>query len=101
MQSAQNALNQRQSPLHKWGWRIHLRKNHNIATTAVVRKLAVAIWHLLKGHYSPLEECSQHLAKKLRTIAGMLGLAELRTMNFTSYDDFITKQTRQIQTLSP
>jgi len=101
VQSAQNALNQRQSPLHKWGWRIHLRKNHNIATTAVARKLAVAIWHLLKGHYSPLEECSQHLAKKLRTIAGVLGLAELRTMHFTSYDDFITKQTRLIQTLSP
>ena len=39
----------------------------------MARKLAVAIWHLLKGHYSPLEECSQHLDKKLRTIAAVLG----------------------------
>jgi len=101
LQSAQNALNQRQSPLHKWGWRIRLRKNRNIAAVAVARKLVVAVWYLLKGHYSPLEECSQHLDKKLRTIATVLGLDELRALSFTSYNDFISKQTHLIRSLSP
>jgi transposase len=101
LQSAQNALNQRQSPLHKWGWRLHLRKNRHIAAVAVARKLTVAVWHLLKGHYSPLEESSQHLDKKLRTIATILGLQELRALSFTSYNDFISKQTQLIRSLSP
>ena len=67
----------------------------------MARKLAVAIWHLLKGHYSPLEECSQHLDKKLRTIAAVLGLDELRSLSFNSYNDFISKQTQLIRSLSP
>ncbi len=65
IQSAQNALNQKNSPLHKWGWKLLAKKSRNQAVAAVARKLAVAIWHLLKGHFTPLLEASEHLLVKL------------------------------------
>jgi transposase len=46
IQSAQTVMIQKASPLHRWGWKLALKKNHNQAVAAVARKLAVAIWHL-------------------------------------------------------
>ena len=53
IQSAQNALNQRGSPLHKWGWKLLLKKHRNQAVAAVARKLAVSILHIHMGHFTP------------------------------------------------
>lgn len=73
IQSSQNALNQKNSPLHKWGWRLTLRKNRNQAVAAVARKLAVSIWHLLMVHSTPLVEAGEHLRDKLAKLATVLG----------------------------
>jgi transposase len=41
IQSSHNALRQRNSPLHAWGWKLCLRKsNKNVAVAAVARKLS-------------------------------------------------------------
>src|SRR5258708_14119326 len=54
IQSAQNALNQKKSPLHRWGWKLCLRKtNKNIAVAAIARKLTVRIWCPLSGPFAP------------------------------------------------
>lgn len=97
LQSAQNALNQRESPLHRWGWKLLLRKNRNIAAAAVARKLAVAIWHLLMGHYTELTEKTTHLTVKFRKLATVLGMEKLRSMGYRSQSAFIEAFYQKIQ----
>ncbi len=97
LQSAQNALNQKASPLHKWGWRLTIRKHRNLAAAAVARKLTVAIWHLLMGHFSTLAEISEHLHTKLLRLATTLGKETLQTMGFESRDAFVLAHAKIIQ----
>ena len=92
VQSAQNALNYRESALHKWGWKLALKKHRNLAVAAVARKLVTAIWHLLKGHFTPLLEMTKQLQLKLSVIAGILGKETLKDMGFEKRNDFILKQ---------
>ncbi len=97
MQSAQNAMIQRNSPLHKWGWKLLLKKNHNIAVSAVARKLTVAIWHLLKGHFTPIVELSKHLETKLLKLATLLGKEDLIESGFKDRNEFIQHYFKKIQ----
>ncbi len=97
IQSAQNALNQRGSPLHKWGWKLLLKKNRFQAVAAVARKLTVSIWHLLMGHFSPCLEADDHLHTKLLKLATVLGKEILRQMGFPDREAFVTLQLKQIQ----
>lgn len=97
LQSAQNALTQRASPLHKWGWKLLIRKHRNQAAAAIARKLAVSIWYLLKGHFTPLLEVGTHLTAKLLKLATVLGKAELKQLGFANRDAFVTSQIQKIQ----
>jgi transposase len=97
LQSAQNALNQKESPLHKWGWKLVVRKSRNEAVVAVARKLTVAIWHLLMGHFSALAELDDHLHIKLLKLATLLGKAELKEMGLVDREAWVTQQTKLIQ----
>ena len=96
-QAAQNALTQRNSPLHKWGWKLAMKKARNIAVAAVARKLTVAIWHLLKGHFTPLLELNKHLEAKLLKIATVLGTENLKGAGFKNRNDFIQHYFKKIQ----
>ena len=97
IQSAQNALNQRQSPLHKWGWRLLVRKSRNQAVAAVARKLTVSIWHLLMGHFTPLVEATEHLHTKLLKLATLLGKDVLRQLGYEDRESFVQRQIKQLQ----
>ena len=79
-------------PLHKWGLKLALKKHRNLAVAAVARKLVTAIWHLLKGHFTPLLEMTKQLQLKLSVIAGILGKETLKDMGFEKRNDFILKQ---------
>jgi transposase len=60
--------------LGQWGWKLFARKGHrNIAVGAVARKLAMQIWHVLKGHPPKMLEADQSLTVKLRKLAVVLG----------------------------
>ena len=100
LQSAHNALIQRQSPLHKWGWKLLVKKHRNQAAVAVARKLTVSIWHLLMGHFTPLLEATDHLTAKLLKLATLIGKDELRSLGFDHLDAFVSAQIKSIQ-LSP
>jgi len=100
VQAAQNAMNQKSSPLHKWGWKLTLRKNRNVAVAAVARKLATAIWHLLQGHYTAIQEYQNHLNTKLLKIATVLGKETLREKGFSRREQFIDFYYEKLQ-LSP
>lgn len=97
VQSAQNAMTQKSSPLNKWGVRIMARKGcRNVAVAAVARKLTVAVWHLLKGHFTPLLEISDHLETKLLKIATLLGKPRLQEMGFQKRTEFIQHHFQRI-----
>lgn len=92
-QAAQNAMNQKASPLHAWGWKLCLRKGHrNIAVTAVARKLTVSIWYLLKGLFRPLASVDDSLKAKLTKLATAIGLPAIRELGFKSKAAFIEEK---------
>lgn len=98
LQSAHNALVQRGSPLHTWGWRLLMRNKHrHEVAVAVARKLTVSVWHLLKGHFSVLGEPTEHLRVKLLKLATVLGKDQLRELGHTTREAFVTDQLQKIQ----
>ncbi|MEM7791554.1 MAG: hypothetical protein AAF546_09155, partial [Verrucomicrobiota bacterium] len=98
IQAAQNAMTQRTSPLHKWGWKLTMKKDcKNIAVAAVARKLTVAIWHLLRGHFTPLFDMNNHLEIKLMKIATTLGKEKISKMGFENRAAFIEHHFKSIQ----
>lgn len=99
IQSAHNALNQRGSPLHQWGWKLALRKHRNQAVAAVARKLVVAIWHLLMGHSTTLLEATNHLRDKLAKLATVLGKTWLRENAYPNREAFILAQIENLKNL--
>ena len=96
MQAAQNVMMNRKSPLHAWGWRLTYRKAKNVAVVAVARKLVVSIWHLLKGHWSELNETPEQLKAKLYVIATELGKKQLKEMKYENREAFVTAQLQTI-----
>jgi transposase len=99
VQSAQNAMVQRTSPLHKWGWKLRIKKHGNEAVVAVARKPTVSIWYLLMGHFTPLLEASAHLHAKLLKLATVLGKTALKAAGFIDREAFVTAQIKSIQSI--
>ena len=82
-------MNQKKSPLHRWGWKLNLRKGHrNIAVAAVARKLTVSIWYLLKGRFTPLTEVSQTIRVKIHKLATEIGVKTIKAMGYRSKKAF-------------
>jgi len=93
IQSAQNALNQKASPWHAWGWKLCLRKtNKNVAVAAVARKLTVSIWYLLRGLLAPLTQISSSLQLKLGKLASAIGVKTIRQLGYPSKAAFIEEK---------
>lgn len=94
VQSAQNALQQKNSPLHTWGWKLFLRKaSKNIAVAAVARKLTVSIWYLLRGLFTPLREIDATLQVKLEKLATAIGVKAILHLGYASKAAFIEEKT--------
>lgn len=74
-QSAQAVLNRgSQTSLGKWGMSLMLRKgNRNIAVSAIARRMAMQVWHLLKGNKPELLESSTSRDVKFRKLLALIG----------------------------
>jgi transposase len=93
IQSAQNALNQKNSPLHRWGWKLCLRKpSKNIAVAAIARKLVVSLWYLLRGLSTPLKQIDSTLRVKLIKLATAIGLKTIKDLGYPSRKAFIEEK---------
>jgi transposase len=93
IQSAHNALRQRNSPLHAWGWKLCLRKsNKNVAVAAVARKLTVSIWYLMRGLLAPLKKLDTSLQVKLGRLATSIGVKAIRELGYESKTAFIKEK---------
>jgi len=93
IQSAHNALRQRHSPLHTWGWKLCLRKSHkNVAVAAIARKLTVSIWYLLRGLFTPATTIDETLRLKLGKIATAIGVKTIRQLGYKSKTAFLEEK---------
>ena len=72
------------NPLQKWGLSVALRRGMNKAAVAVARKLTVAVWHILQGHWAKALEESTTLLTKLMKLATELGVGTLRELGYAS-----------------
>jgi transposase len=74
IEGAQAILRCSQTALALWGRKLLARKgSRNLAVAAVARKLTVAVWYLLMGRWTTLEEIDKRLAFKVGTIIGSVG----------------------------
>jgi hypothetical protein len=71
-------------PLARWGKKLLARKgSRNLAAGAVARKLTVAIWYLLMGRWTQLEELDAPLALKVGKIITSVGAQGLKQLGQT------------------
>ena len=81
---AAQAILRSKHPLAKWGKKLLARKGSvSLAVAAVARKLAVAIWYLLMGRWTPLEEIDERLALKVGKIITSVGSKGLKQLGKT------------------
>ncbi len=81
IEGAQAILRCSNSPLAKWGKRLLGRKGQiNLAVAAMARKLTVAVWYLMMGRWTPLEEIDDRLAIKVSKIIGSVGKQALQRL---------------------
>lgn len=92
IQAAQSILRYGSDATHRWAVALKMRKGVNIAVCALARKLVVAIWYLLSGHFSPLKEANHKLRIKLTKLASDIGLKTLRQEGYRGAQDFIEEK---------
>jgi transposase len=73
-----------QNALQKWGLSVALRRGTNKAAVAVARKLTVAVWHVLQGHWNKAVDENQTLLTKLAKLATELGVPTLQELGYAS-----------------
>jgi transposase len=84
VEAAQAILRCSKSPLAQWGKKLLARKGSlNLAVCAVARKLAVAVWYLMMGRWSALEEIDARLTQKVGKMISQVGAVGLKKMNKT------------------
>jgi transposase len=77
IEAAQSILRSK-DPLAQWGKRLMARKGSvKLAVAAVARKLAVAIWYLMMGRWTSLQESDARLEVKVSKIITRLGAKRL------------------------
>jgi hypothetical protein len=83
IEAAQSILRSK-DPLARWGKKLAARKGSlNLAVAAVARRLTIAIWYLMMGRWTPLEELDERLALKIGKIITQVGPAGLKKLGKT------------------
>jgi len=73
-----------QHPLAKWGKKLLARKGEiKLVVAAVARKLTVAIWYLMMGRWTSVEEIDKRLALKVGKIITQVGPEGLKKLGKT------------------
>jgi transposase len=84
IEGAQAILRSSKTPLARWGKRLLARKGQvNLAVAAIARKLTVAVWYLLMGRWTPLEEIDARLAIKVSKMIGSVGSQAIQQLGKT------------------
>ncbi len=84
IEAAQAIMRSAHSPLGKWGRKLWAKKSaYNLAVAAVARKLTVAIWYLMKGRWTAVEEIDARLSQKVGKIINQIGKEQIKKLNKT------------------
>ena len=84
IEAAQAILRSSKNPLAQWGKKLLARKGSvNLTVGAMARKLAVAVWYLLMGRWTPLEEIEAPLALKIGKMITSVGANGLKQLGKT------------------
>ena len=84
IEGAQAILRSSKSPLARWGKKLLASKNSvNLAVAAIARKLTVAVWYLMMGRWSALEEIDAPLLGKVTKMIGSVGQKGLQSLGKT------------------
>ena len=78
MEGAQAILRCSKTSLAQWGKKLLARKGQlNLVVAAMARKLTVAVWYLMMGRWTPLEEIDARLEIKVSKIISQVGAKRL------------------------
>jgi transposase len=84
IEGAQAILRCSKTPLAQWGKKLLARKGSvNLAVAAMARKLTVAVWYLMMGQWTPLEEIDERLVIKVGKMIGSVGQPGLKRLGKT------------------
>jgi transposase len=84
IEGAQAILRCAKTPLAHWGKKLLARKGQiKLVVAAIARKLAVAVWYLMMGRWTPLEEIEARLEIKLTKMIGQVGTQALQQLGQT------------------
>jgi transposase len=81
MEGAQAILRGGKSPLARWGKKLLAAKGSvNLAVAAIARKLTVAVWYLMMGRWTALEEIDARLLAKVGKMISSVGPQGLQSL---------------------
>ena len=84
IEGAQAILRCGKSPLARWGKKLLASKGSvNLAVAAIARKLTVAVWYLMMGRWTALEEIDARLLAKVGKMIGSVGPQGLQSLGKT------------------
>jgi transposase len=84
IEGAQAILRCSKSPLALWGKKLLARKGQrNLVVSAMARKLAVAIWYLMAGRWTTLEQIESGLSLKVGKMISHVGTGALKKLGKT------------------
>jgi transposase len=87
IEAAQSILRSSQAALARWGKKLLGRKGSiNLSVAAIARKLTVAVWYLMMGRWTPLEEIDDRLAIKVSKIISHVGPTGLQKLGKSRKD---------------
>lgn len=106
IEGAQAILRCGKTDLAQWGKKLLARTGQiKLVVAAMARKLAVAVWYLLKGRWTPLEEIDARLTIKVGKMIGSVGEKGLKKLGKkrAAYREEIyqTLQTGRVYVLDP
>jgi len=78
------AILRSKTPLARWGKKLLARKGSvTLAVCAIARKLTVAIWYLMMGRWTELQEIDKRLTVKVGQIISQVGTVGLKKLEKT------------------
>lgn len=106
IEGAQALLRCSKTPLAQWGKKLLGRKGElKLTVAAVARKLTVAVWYLMMGRWTPVEEIDQRLVikvSKMMTSVGPAGFKQLgKTRKAFKEEVFAALKAGRIYVLDP